>query len=69
MKILSHVIEGNTLRIMTDNPDRPEFVYKKGKFDNKKQLKREILKSIGKEHGRKKRKKDRHDKLESELNA
>ena len=46
MKILSYNIEGNMIRVVTDNKDRPEFVYFHDKFSNIEQIEKEINKSI-----------------------
>ena len=46
MKILSHEIIGDYLHVMTDNQKRPLFIYKKDKFRNGEELKKEINKSI-----------------------
>ena len=69
MKIINHIIEGESIRIVTTNPDRPDFVYPIDKFKSLEELKKEINKSIKNEKMRKDMKQARIDKLEAELNA
>ena len=63
MRILNYKIEGEMIRVTTDNKERPEFVYKVEKFDNKKSLMEEINKSINNENNKKDKKKAKKDKL------
>lgn len=66
-KILSYEIKGNMIRVITDNKDRPEFVYEKHKFVTKEALLEEIEKSIAQEKKREDKKKANLAKLEAEL--
>ena len=67
MKILNYKVKGEMIKITTDNPGRPDFVYFKDKFNNGAELVAEIEKSIGFETSRKKIKKDKSDKLLTDL--
>lgn len=67
MKIISHIVVGNMLRIGTDNPDRPVFVYEKDKFRNLAELKKEINKSIDFEKKRKDKSDKKFKKVKKEL--
>ena len=69
MKILSYKIKGEMIRITTNNPKSPVFVYNKYKFGSKAALKAEIEKNIKLSKKRKDKKEARLSKLESELNA
>jgi hypothetical protein len=69
IKIISNVIDGELIRIKTDNLGRPDFVYRKDKFDSKEKLLQEIEKSINLENNRKEKKEQKVQKLVSELNA
>lgn len=68
-KILNYVIEGDMIRVTTDNKDRPEFVYKKDKFGTKEGLLCEIDKSIKSEKKRIDKKVLKINNLEAELNG
>lgn len=52
MKILSYTVKNNMIKIITDNPNRPDFVYDIDKFKNIEQLEVEINKSIEAERNR-----------------
>lgn len=67
MKILSYEIDGERIRITTDNPGRPGFVYSKDKFNNLEELKKEIEASIAGEAKRKAKKDKKVNKVISEL--
>lgn len=67
MTILSFSEEGEYIRIVTDNPGRPVFVYEKDRFATREQLEREIEKSIAHEAARKMRKEIRKENLKAEL--
>ena len=69
IKILSHVFENGMIRVTTDNPDRPDFVYPDDKFYTKAALLAEIEKSVEQEEKRKGKKKEKKDKLEEDLNV
>lgn len=46
MKILSIEEEEDNIRVVTNNPNRPEFIYKKDKFNDFNSLLKEIKKSV-----------------------
>jgi len=69
MKILSYEIKYGMIRVLTDNKDRPEFVYEKHRFVTKDALIAEIEKSIRLEKVKKDKQKNNLAKLEAELNA
>ena len=67
MKILSYEIRDKMIIVTTDNKDRPEFVYFKDRFGSKKDLEKEIEKSIGREEKKKDKKDKKLKKLKKEL--
>lgn len=69
MKILSYEIDGDYIRVETDNPGRPQFVYNSNKFSSIEELSREIEKSIALESLRSSQKQSRFVVLESSLKS
>ena len=69
MKILSYEIKGKMLRVTTDNPGRPDFVYPQYKFNSLAELKTEIELSITKEAERKTAKDLKINTVKNELDG
>lgn len=69
VKILSYIIKDYKIRVKTDNPGRPEFVYEKHKFITKAALLAEIEKSINIENKIKDIKEANLTNLKTELDA
>lgn len=65
--IVSYKIDGDMIRVKTDNPGRNEFVYPKGMFSSLEQLNNEINKSLSFEAKRKERKEMIFNKLKNEF--
>lgn len=69
MKILSYEIKGDMIKVVTDNPNRPDFVYFKDKFDTIEKLQLEIERSIAREERKNNTKNSKVSNLLSELDA
>ena len=69
MRILSYVQEGDFVRVVTDNPGRPEFVYSAYSFPSIASLSLEIERSIARESSRKSERQSKLDYITSELKA
>jgi len=67
MKILSYEIDGNRLKILTDNPGRKTFVYQADKFSSADEVKIEIENSVFREFERKEVAIDKRSKLKESL--
>ena len=67
MKILSHELQDNVIKVTTDYEPRPVFVYFKDKFDNLDKLKKEIEKSIEFNFKKKEKKDKKLEKLIKDL--
>jgi len=63
LKILKIDEQNDLLIFRTDNPGRPEFVYKKDKFSSFEEAEKEILKSISMEKSRIEKVKAKKDKV------
>ena len=69
VKIISWKIENGMLKVKTNNPHRPNFVYFANKFTTKEALLKEINKSLDIETKKKDKKEKKIKNLENELNA
>ena len=66
MKIIDIIEEEAKFRFITDNPERPEFVYRKNKFKDLKDAVKEIEKSINLEKSKKEKIKVKIDKVKDD---
>lgn len=62
--ILSVEFVNGTVRVLTDNVDRPNFTYPEDKFSTRKAMRKEINRSIRAENRRKDRRAARREELE-----
>lgn len=69
MRILSYSQEGDYVRVVTDNPGRPEFVYSAYSFPSIASLSLEIERSIARESSRKSDRQSKLSFLSSELKS
>lgn len=69
MKILSYSVDNGMIKVITDNPGRPEFVYEADRFNTLAQLEAQINKSIAWEASRKTKTGSKVSALYSSLDA
>ena len=69
MKILDIKLQNSQIRITTDNPERPVFVYSQEKFADHNELVIEIEKSIASEQKRQDTRNARLDRVLGEFRA